>query len=345
VIIQTAFIGDAILTIPVARSIRTSWQDAFVAFVAIPSTAELLRNHDAVDEIIVYDKRRKDRGLGGFWNIVRALRQKEFDIAVVPHRSLRSALLAKLCGARKRIGFSTSTGSRLYTDIVTYEKFYHEIDRNLLLVKALGLPTSHILPDLHPSPDDRTAVDEVMNSSSVTSWVGIAPGSVWNTKRWEEIGFVTVGRACVKDGLKVVLIGGAGDKPLCSRVASAVGSGVVDLSGGLSLLQSAEVIRRCRVLLTNDSAPLHMATAMGTPVVAVFGPTIPAFGFGPVGLRDVVVETQGLSCRPCSIHGGRKCPIGTFDCMKKITPQQVYEKLISIVRNEATLKEPERNRP
>ena len=98
-------------------------------------------------------------------------------------------------------------------------------------------------------------------------------------------------------------------------------------AGKLSLLESADLIGRCAVLVTNDSAPLHLGMAMRTPVIALFGPTVPRFGFGPRGKHDEVVEQHGLACRPCSIHGGKSCPIGTFDCMRRITPEIVLNRV------------------
>ena len=97
------------------------------------------------------------------------------------------------------------------------------------------------------------------------------------------------------------------------------------------MLQSAEVIRRCSLLVSNDSAPMHLAIAVETPVVAIFGATIPGFGFAPYGKHDAVIETDGLTCRPCSIHGGNTCPITTFDCMVRISSDVVYDKAVEVI--------------
>ena len=101
--------------------------------------------------------------------------------------------------------------------------------------------------------------------------------------------------------------------------------------GELTLLQSGELIRRCRVLIANDSAPMHMAVAVRTPVVAIFGATVPEFGFTPLGEHDVVVQTLGLECRPCAIHGGTSCPIKTFVCMKDIQVADVLDRVNDIL--------------
>ena len=126
-----------------------------------------------------------------------------------------------------------------------------------------------------------------------------------------------------------MLIGGPADAALCARIAAAAGNtGILDASGRLTLLGSAEMIARAAVLVCNDSAPLHLATAMGVRVVAIFGATVPGIGFGPIGDTDVVVETEGLACRPCSVHGGDRCPIGTFECMGRIGPERILDAVV-----------------
>jgi heptosyltransferase-2 len=162
--------------------------------------------------------------------------------------------------------------------------------------------------------------------------VAIAPGSVWNTKRWIQEHFVGLIKILVDEGYSIAVVGGAEDASLCQEIERATGNErVLNAAGRLMLLQSAELLRRCKVVVSNDSAPMHLAGAVGTPVVAIFGATVPQFGFGPTGALDEVVETLGLPCRPCSIHGGDACPIGTFVCMKQITPGQVLEKVRMIM--------------
>ena len=111
---------------------------------------------------------------------------------------------------------------------------------------------------------------------------------------------------------------------------------IVSAAGDLTLLQSSSLIKRCRVVVSNDSAPMHLAVASRIPVVAIYGATIPAFGFAPYGKQDVIVETSGLSCRPCSIHGGERCPIETFDCMKRITADEAFRNVLAIVESKKT---------
>jgi len=334
-VIQTAFIGDVILTLPLMQVLKKKYPAAGIDIVAVPRAAEIFANHPAVSRIIVYDKRGSEKGIGGFLRIRRQLLEKPYDLVLVPHRSLRSALLARSVRATLRIGFDRSAGRWLFDRVVRYDAAAHEIDRNLSLLAPLDatVPNGE-LPRLYPSEADRCVVDDAIIAMGLPpepNLIAVAPGSIWNTKRWPADRYAALCRLVSKDYNAVVLIGGKDDTALCRDIRAAAGAGnIVNTAGMFSLLQSAEIIRRCRAIVTNDSAPLHLAVAVGTPVAAIFGATVPGFGFGPRGERDVVIETNGLKCRPCAIHGGEKCPIGTFECMKSITPERVVEAVKNI---------------
>jgi heptosyltransferase-2 len=331
--VHTAFIGDIILVTPLLQAIRDQWHAAQIIVVAIPVAAGVLSNHPAVDEIVTYDKKQSEQGIGSLLNLARRLQEKRCDLALVPHRSLRSAVLARLAQIPCRIGFTRSAGRFLFTDLVRYDKLSHEIDRNLSLLSPLGIPMpNHALPSLHPDAIDRRIVEAELSQKFGTGanepLIGVAPGSVWNTKRWPLAKFLKLSRMVYMEGARVALIGGMEDRALCEIIEVMLPPDkVLNVAGRLSLLQSAELIRRCVALVSNDSAPLHMAVAMRTPVVALFGATVPRFGFAPRGEHDVVVETFGLPCRPCSRHGGERCPIGTFECMENIEPERIVDAL------------------
>lgn len=329
VVIQTAFIGDAVLTLPLLQVLHKKFPDSHIDIVVTPRSKDLFTNHPDIREAIAFDKRGKDRGIPGLFRMAKHLRSRSYDLALIPHRSVRSAGLAMLAGVPNRIGFNRSAGRFLFTSSVKYRSDLHEIDRNLSLLAPLGLPPVRLeLPHLYPTESDQKRVDRLLIELEIGSperLVAIAPGTIWNTKRWLKERFASLAVNFDEAGYEVILIGGSDDESLCSSIqALGQSSRVYDASGALTLLQSAELIRRCKVLVCNDSAPMHLATAVGTPVVAIFGATVPAFGFGPTGPFDAVVETSGLKCRPCSIHGGDKCPIKTFDCMNDITHDRVF---------------------
>jgi len=335
-IIQTAFLGDVVLTLPLVQVVKDFFASSKIDLLVIPRSAEIVRTHPAVENVIVFDKYGMDKGIGGFVRIVSRIRKQRYSLAIVPHRSLRSALIVFLAGIPLRIGFDTSAGRIFYNKTVRYQKDIHESERNLSLLQALGIHHSaRQLPKLYPSQEDSKQVDELLRALGIADTkrlIAISPGTIWNTKRWLKERFASLAKLLTDEQFDIVLIGGKEDEALCSEIQSLSSSNkVYNTAGKLSTLQSAELIRRCKLLVSNDSAPMHFAVAVGTPVVSIFGATVPEFGFAPLGRHDVVVETRGLQCRPCSIHGGDECPIKTFECMKNITEERVFRKVTEVL--------------
>jgi heptosyltransferase-2 len=343
-VVQTAFVGDVILALPLLQLLHERFPESTITAVTIPAAEDLLANHPAVGRVIVYDKRGSDSGIPGLIRMASRLRAAGIDAALIPHRSLRSALLCWLARIPVRIGFDISAGRFLLTHRERYVTTDHEIERNLALALPLGVPRPGLrFPRLYPSAADTLAVDAFIRGCfgkdavvHMPPCISVAPGSVWNTKRWPESKFVSLIRYLLEEGWHVVLVGSAGDRNLCSRLcAAAPDPRLADASGRFSLLESADLIGRCAALVSNDSAPVHLAVAMRVPVVAIFGPTLPSFGFAPLGPGDRVVDTGGLRCRPCSVHGGRRCPIGTFECMNQISAARVRNEILAVARREA----------
>ncbi|HUI10464.1 MAG TPA: lipopolysaccharide heptosyltransferase II [Bacteroidota bacterium] len=333
-VVQTAFVGDVILTLPLMQALHERFPGAPVTAVTVPSAVDVVASHPAVARVLPYDKRGIDRGIAGLARMAARLRAARFDVALIPHRSLRSALLAALARIPVRIGFDRSAGRLLLTQSVHYAGGDHEILRNLALAAPMGLaPGGMPLPVLHPGEADLRSVDAFLRQlpgGIDRPRIAVAPGSVWATKRWPEENYAALIRLILEREMPVVLVGGPGDRELCARLARAAGSPLLaDASGRFSLTGSAALIARCRALVANDSAPVHMAVAVGVPVIALFGPTVPAFGFAPAGPRDIVVDAGHIDCRPCSIHGGNRCPTGTFDCMRRIAVARVLEEVLA----------------
>ena len=292
----------------------------------------MLANHPSLRSVIVYDKHGNDAGVSGFTNILRRLRTGTYDVAIIPHRSLRSALLARFAKIPKRIGFDKSAGAWLMTEVVGYDASLHEVMRNVKLLEPMGIAVDQKeFPVLYPSEEDRAIVSKLLSAlreDARRTMVAIAPGSVWNTKRWPKERFAALTKSLASSGRAVVIVGGEADRQMGDEIVAASESPrAINAAGRLSPLQSAVLIAMSRCLVTNDTAPMHIAVAMRTPVVAIFGATVPSFGFAPYGERDVILETHGLACRPCSIHGGATCPITTFDCMIKIPVEAVLQEV------------------
>lgn len=312
-VIQTSFLGDTILTTPLLVQLARRGP---VDIVTTPASAALLANHPAIRRVFVYDKRGRDRGVGGFLSVGRLLADQQYDVAFLAQGSWRSAALALVAGIPTRMGFTTSAGRLFYTKRVAYRDDLHHAARLLLLARPNGREPmdEELLPSLHPGEADRVAVDELLAANNVAAGerlVVLAPGSVWGTKRWPYYAELA---ALLAGEVRIAVVGGAEDGTHAAAIRSAVPN-AIDATGHLTLLASAALIRRAAVIVTNDSAPLHLASAMGTPTVAIFGPTVPAFGFGPLAPRSVVMGQDALPCRPCDRHGPQVCPLGHFRCM------------------------------
>lgn len=334
-VIQTAFLGDVVLSTPMFDALRESMPEAEIDVVVTPAGAQALFGHPSLSTIHVFDKKGRQRGLSAFLSLARDLRGRDYQIAVIPHRSLRSGLLAWCARIPRRIGFDRSSARRMLTDVVEYRSQDHEIDRNLSLLVPLGIVAgARRNPSLSPQPQDDAAVEAIVHGSMLDhgSLLTIAPGSVWNTKRWPWERYAELVRLFERRGHTVALIGGPEDAELCRRILrEADVERSFSTAGTLSVLQSTALIRRSRALVTNDSAPLHLASAVGTPVVAIFGATSPSYGFGPRGPQDQVIEVLGLPCRPCAVHGGNRCPIGTFECMLTIDAERVATQVLGFL--------------
>jgi len=312
-VVQTAFLGDVVLTTPLFSALAADHGPVDV--VTTPIAAPLIETHPAIRKVIPYDKRGSDRGWAGLRNLARRLRAERYERAYLPHRSLRTATLGVFAGIPTRIGFS-GAWSFLYTEARPKPALRHESDRLLALADK---PPGVYPPQLRPTPADEQAAAALIEGA----FVALAPGSIWGSKRWP---YYPELAARLAARMPVVLVGGPDDAGLGEEIVTAVGrSGgrAVNACGKLTLRQSAALIGRASALVTNDSAPLHLATAMGTPVVALFGPTVTAFGFGPLRPGDVALGIDELPCRPCSSHGPPQCPLGHHRCMRELTVEAV----------------------
>jgi heptosyltransferase-2 len=335
-VIQTAFPGDVVLTLPMVGQITACFPGSEADLLVIPAAANIPEHHPAVHAVFQYDKRGRDAGIRGFLSVLRQIRKNRYAIAIVPHRSLRSALLPFMAGIRVRVGFDRSAGWLFFNRVIPYDSDLHEIKRNLQLLNGLEIQVKEdIKPNLYPGEEEKKSVDRFLRESGIgpeAKILAIAPGSVWATKRWPDYYFAETARMLRDEGWQIVLIGGKDDAPLCEQIVRMGGSmGIFSTAGRFNFLESAGLIRRSRLLLTNDSAPLHLACAVGTPVAAIFGSTVPRFGFGPTGRMDRVIEIDGLPCRPCGIHGRDDCPIGSFPCMLRIRPSAVLDAIHAIL--------------
>lgn len=330
-IVQTAFIGDVILATPLAQAAHAMFAPCIIDFMAIPAAANLLEKNPSIHRVLIFDKRGQQRGVAALWRFAKALRAENYDLAIVPHRSLRSALLVWLAHIPQRVGFDRNAGAFLFTQRVRYQE-KHEVERNLDMLRPFGKIPERLKPRVDWDEVDAACVAELTkNADSKRVWCALAPGSVWATKRWPVDRFAKLANALVSElHANVFLIGGQSDAELCREIQQAVGENCFNLAGMLSLRQSAALLDRCNVLISNDSAPTHLGVATNCKVLTIFGPTVPRFGFAPYGDGHGLVE-HDLPCRPCSAHGTQKCPIGTHACMKEIAVEEVFARVKAMI--------------
>jgi len=328
-VVQTAFLGDVLLTLPMIAELKSAMPWARVRLVTTPAAATFVTDLALADEVIAFDKRGSDAGWKGIKAFARSLRCPAHAV-IVPHRSLRTAVLVREMQATWSCTVRTAWSRWVCTQSIPYPSVLHDADRHLRLAAVLTgvVKTKEDVGKIELcTPSDLEAVHHLLHEHGVRKpYVVVAPGSVWPTKRWSQRhGAALVQTLADRNDTVVVL----GETSLADAFPKR--EQVIDLRGKTTFREAAAVINGASVVVCNDSSPLHLATLQHVPVVAVFGPTVPEFGFGPYGPRARVVEETALSCRPCSPHGTASCPLGTHACMESIEPIRILNAMNEIV--------------
>ncbi|HVZ24790.1 MAG TPA: glycosyltransferase family 9 protein [Sediminibacterium sp.] len=322
-IIQTAFIGDAVLATGLLEKMHLAFPEAKLDILVRKGNEGLFRQHPFLQEVLVWQKQTKK--YLHWWKLLRRIRQKKYDLVINVQRFAATGLLTALSGAGKTIGFDKNPFSFLFTHIIPHriEPGVHEYIRNHDLIRTItdDIPAK---PRLYPAPADLAAVETYRQ----TAYCCMAPASVWFTKQYPAQKWVELIRA-LPPAYTVYLIGAPGDRALCEEIRLASGrENLYNLSGKLSFLAAAALQAGAVMNYVNDSAPLHFASAVNAPVTAVYCSTLPSFGFGPLSDESHIVELDEiLSCRPCGLHGQRSCPQRHFHCAFHIRVAQLLQVL------------------
>lgn len=328
-IIHTAFIGDIILSTPLIKKLKVKYKNegCSITYVTTPAGASVLKNNPDLDEIIAYDKRGSHRGFKGLFLLGKRLNYKGFDEVIIPHRYLRSSILGRLTGAPIRTGYDNASGGFLLTKKIPYDKSKHEVEKLLSFVELKDFDDDKL--SLYPSDIEREKIDKIWKRNNLEGKkiILVAPGSKWFTKRWPlEYFNILLEALSKKDDYRIILVGGQEE----SMLNMYIDKNIIDLMGKTSLLDVAELCKRSNLIITNDSSPIHIASAFEElHIIAIFGATTRELGFFPWSKNSEVLENNNLDCRPCGLHGGDKCPKGHFKCMLEIKPEVVYEKIIN----------------
>ncbi len=344
-IIQTAFLGDLLLSVPLIKHLKSTFPGVEISVVCRKGFGSLLTSLGLVDRALEIEKKKKET----YRQALEAFGHIEFDLLLCPHESFTTASFSKKVRARKKIAFHKWWNFFFFTERIKKDLSLPDALRQMSLLQEFDPLLKKNLQDFHkqdlawkkqnsflltPVPDWASPVVNVnsrfaevqSNRGLKTNYVCLFPGSVWKTKQWSEEGFVGTGKGLAQQGLQVVVMGGPGEEELAARVAKQIPESL-NLAGQTNLLESLVILSKAQVVISNDSAGQHLAALVAAPTLSVFGPTVLEFGFRPWNSFSTVVEREGLACRPCGKHGHHKCPLNTHECMKSIQSKEVLERI------------------
>lgn len=297
-IINLAFIGDVLLATPVARALRQAYPDAGVDMMVIPLAAGIARGNPYVDEVIEYDKRGRHKKISELFKLIAAIRARRYDLAVTTNFAPRGAMLAWASGIPRRVGYDAQHAGWFLTDKASPHRpvVRHEAENYLDVLKPLGITTEDTSLAFRLDPADAASMAAKVVIDSDKPIVAICPVGSYRLKSWPPASFAVLIRR-LAPLVDCYLIGARGEAGRLEEVNTAAGHLAKVLAGTLTLGELAAFLARARLLVSVDTGPMHIANAVGTPVVALFGPTDPK-GWGPRGPRDVILHTP-VDCSPC----------------------------------------------
>lgn len=334
VVVQTAFIGDLFLAIPLLQRLRSTNPGHQLVLVCKKGLGHFFLKNKIVDH--VYEVTKGDSR--SYKSILKDLKKFEIDHVYCVHRSLRSALFTMQMKANKKIGFGSFLQLLFFSEVVNYPQPWPDAIRQMSILMTVDSDVHEEIQKsdwtyLNEKKVDGTfetipeffKIKTVELESANSKKIALFPGSVWATKRWTVEGYTAVAQSLIQQGYQVLLMGGPDELTICETIADQVPQAQI-LAGKMNLDESINQIKDCKLIICNDSAPSHMAASVGIPVVCIFGPTTLDLGFRPWIDRSMVVENSNLNCRPCGKHGHQQCPLGHHKCMKDILPDQVLKR-------------------
>lgn len=331
-VIQTAFIGDVVLATAVTEKLKQYFPDAQIDLLVRKGNESLLQNNLNISNTIVWNK--KERKWRHLFAVLKQIKQTRYDKVINLQRFFTTGLLTVFSGAKEKIGFDKNPWSMFFSKSIKHtisstSPYLHEVERNHQLIKDFT-DDNVTKPKLYPSQKDTDAISIYATEPYIT----ISPSSVWFTKRYPFEKWCSFINA-IPLNHRIYLLGGGEDKKQCDELKAATkGNQVTVLAGTLSFLQSAALMQKAVMNYTNDSAPLHFASAVNAPVTAVFCSTVQAFGFTPLSDNSFIAEIEKpLYCRPCGLHGKKECPEKHFRCAWEIENNQLLQPFYSQLKN------------
>ena len=325
-IIQTASLGDVILSTALAETLHEAYPKARIDFLIKKGYESLFQEHPFIHQVYTWDKSR--RKYLKLWRLLLKVHSNRYDAVINVQRFASSGFITAFSGAPFTAGFRKNPFSRFFKHSAAHVisarvKGIHETDRNHALIQPLtDIKTKR--PGLYPSTADHQAVNVHQKGAYIT----LSPASLWFTKQYPAEKWADF-LDQIPIGLRVFLLGSKADYDLCEQIISQTShKNIKNLAGLLTFLQSAALMQHALMNYVNDSAPNHLASAVNAPVTAIFCSTVPEFGFGPLsGNAHIVQTTLALDCRPCGLHGYQACPLGHFACAHSIKTSQLLDTL------------------
>jgi len=336
-IIKPSSLGDVATALPMLCDLKAAYPAAQIDWLIHPSLTAVIEGHDALHELIPFDRKRlaawwyKPSSFRLFGQLLRKLRSKKYDLVIDAQGLFRSAFLARITGAKRRVGFANAReGAPLvYTDKVRLPeagKKMLAVDRMRALAAAVGGNISgkaqFRLPILPAALDAAHALLLSAGLGEVRPFIVVIPGARWNTKRWDIDRYTQIVEKLLQNGEEVLLMGSPDEKPLCDQIETTLkskGPALKNLAGKTGLKEMIAILNRAKLIFGNDSGPLHVAVALGKRTLSIYGPTSPAF-VGPYGQLANVIRHE-VECHPC-----RRKECDHHSCMKGVTVELVWER-------------------
>jgi lipopolysaccharide heptosyltransferase II len=320
-IIQTAFTGDVVLATALIEKINQFYPTDQIDFLLRKGNEGLLHDHPFVHQVLIWNK-KKDK-LKNLFGLLKIIRRNKYDKVITLQRFASTGILTGFSGAKERIGFDKNPFSFLFTKKIGhhFEKGIHEVQRNNRLIEDFTDDTFN-KPKLYPTIEN----EQEIFAYTQTPFVCVMPASVWFTKQYPEAKWLDLIDRFPKE-YSIYLLGGNSDVALCESIKEkSINKKVEVLAGKLNFLSSAALMKSAKMNYSNDSAPLHFASATNAPITAIFCSTIPEFGFYPISQKSFIVQTDvKLDCKPCSLHGLKACPLGHFKCAYTIETNKLLQ--------------------
>jgi len=323
-IIQTAFTGDTVLATAVVEKLHQFYPDAEIDFLLRKGNESLLKGHPFLKEVLIWNK--KENKYKNLLKLLKKIRKEKYDKVINLQRHASTGILTGFSKAKERIGYERNPLSYFFTKKIIHEfkKGLHEVERNNKLIESFTDNTFN-KPKLYPTKKDE---QEILPYTQ-QPFVCMMPASVWFTKQYPPEKWLDLIDHFPKE-YSIYLLGGKADTDLCKSIQErSINKNVKVLAGELSFLSSAALMKFAKMNYSNDSAPLHFASATDAPITAIFCSTIPEFGFYPVSVKSFIVQTDvNLDCKPCSLHGLKACPLAHFKCAHTIETEKLLKTVI-----------------